>query len=84
MGIPHEIIQPARMGLMIMTPWTWSIAYRRFHQGMLIRFGHSKAVSTGTLIRLSADLIDSGDWLRDSYYSRDHRCNLCRRRWCDQ
>jgi hypothetical protein len=56
MGMPHEIIQPARVGLMIMTPWTWSIAYRRFHQGVLIRFGHSKAISTGTLIRLSADL----------------------------
>jgi hypothetical protein len=56
MGMPREIIQPARIGLMIMTPWTWSIAYRRFHQGVLIRFGHSKAVSTGTFIRLSADL----------------------------
>jgi hypothetical protein len=56
MGMPAEIMQPARVGLMIMTPWTWSIAYRRFHQGVLIRFGHSKAVSTGTLIRLSADL----------------------------
>jgi hypothetical protein len=57
LGVPKEIIQPARIGLMIMTPWTWSIAYRRFHQGMLIRFGHSRAVSTGTMIRLSADLI---------------------------
>src|SRR4030042_70858 len=56
MGMPHDIIQPARVGLMIMTPWTWSIAFRRFHQGVLIRFGHSKAVSTGTLIRLVADL----------------------------
>jgi hypothetical protein len=57
MGAPKAIIEPARVGLMIMTPWTWSIAYRRFHQGVLIRFGHSKAVSTGTIIRLSADLM---------------------------
>jgi hypothetical protein len=57
LGVPQEIVEPARVGLMIMTPWTWSIAYRRFHQGMLIRFGHSRAVSTGTMIRLSADLI---------------------------
>jgi hypothetical protein len=56
LGVPQVIVEPARIGLMIMTPWTWSIAYRRFHQGMLIRFGHSKAVSTGTLIRLGADL----------------------------
>ena len=54
-GAPQEIIEPARIGLMIMTPWTWSIAYRRFNQGLLIRFGHSQAVGIGTVIRLSAD-----------------------------
>ena len=32
-GAPAVIIEPARIGLMIMTPWTWSIAYRRFNQG---------------------------------------------------
>ena len=59
-GAPQEIIEPARVGLLIMLPWTWSIAYRRFHQGMLIRFGHSKSVSTGTLIRLGADILVLG------------------------
>ena len=54
---PAEIIEPARTGLIIMTPWTWSIAYRRFHQGVLIRFGRSKAITTGTFIRLSADIV---------------------------
>lgn len=54
-GAPQEIIEPARIGLMIMTPWTWSIAYRRFNQGLLIRFGHSQAVGIGTVVRLSAD-----------------------------
>ena len=54
-GAPPEIVEPARIGLMIMTPWTWAIAYRRFHQGVLIRFGHSRAVGVGTLIRLGAD-----------------------------
>jgi hypothetical protein len=52
---PTEIIEPARIGLMITLPWTWSIAYRRFNQGVLIRFGHSLAVGAGTLVRLSAD-----------------------------
>lgn len=51
-GVPEEIVEPARIGLMIMTPWAWSIAYRRFHQGMMIRFGFSQAVSIGTMIRL--------------------------------
>jgi hypothetical protein len=56
-GAPEEIVEPARVGLMIMTPWTWSIAYRRFNQGVLIRFGHSDAVSIGTLIRLGTDVV---------------------------
>jgi hypothetical protein len=55
LGAPAEIVEPARLGLMIMTPWTWSIAYRRFNQGVLIRFGYSKTIGVGTVIRLSAD-----------------------------
>ena len=51
MGAQPEIIEPARVGLMIMTPWTWSIAYRRFNQGVLIRFGRSKSVGMGTMVR---------------------------------
>jgi len=54
-GSPQQIIEPARIGLMIMLPWTWSIAYRRFNQGVLIRFDHSRTVGIGTLVRLSAD-----------------------------
>ncbi len=56
-GAPQQIIEPARIGLMIMTPWTWSIAYRRFHQGVLIRFGRSNIVGLGTVVRLSANLV---------------------------
>ncbi|MCS7197464.1 MAG: hypothetical protein NZ930_02080 [Candidatus Bipolaricaulota bacterium] len=55
-GAPSQIIEPARWGLMLMTPWTWSIAYRRFNQGVLIRFGHSETVGLGTVVRLSANL----------------------------
>jgi hypothetical protein len=55
LGVPPEIVEPARVGLMIMIPWTWSIAYRRFHQGVLIRFGHSRAVGLGSLLRLCVD-----------------------------
>ena len=54
---PPEVVEPARIGLMIMTPWSFSIAYRRFNQGVLIRFGHSRAVGAGTLIRLSANVV---------------------------
>jgi hypothetical protein len=56
-GSPEEIILPARYGLAIMIPWTWSIAYRRFNQGVLIRYGHTQVVSQGTFVRLGADLL---------------------------
>ncbi len=56
LGAPQVIVEPGRIGLMIMTPWTWSIAYRRFNQGVLIRYNHSKAVGVGTVVRLTADL----------------------------
>jgi hypothetical protein len=55
-GAPDEIIEPARLGLVIMLPWTWAIAYRRFNQGVLIRFGHSQAVGIGTAVRLLSNL----------------------------
>jgi len=53
-GAPAEIIEPARWGLIALTPWTWSIGYRRFYQGVLIRYGHSDAVGIGTIIRITS------------------------------
>lgn len=55
LGVPPEIIESGRLGLRLMLPWTWSIAYRRFHQGVLIRFGRSGAVGKGTMVRLCAN-----------------------------
>jgi hypothetical protein len=52
---PPEIVEPARIGFILMIPWTWAIAYRRFNQGVLIRFGRSITVGIGTLIRLLAN-----------------------------
>ena len=57
MGAPAEILEPARRGLQIMLPWSLSIAYRRFSQGLLIRFGRPRAVSLGTLVRLLANVL---------------------------
>jgi hypothetical protein len=54
-GAPTEIVEPARIGLLIMLPWTWSIAFRRFNQGILIRFDHSQTVGVGTAIRLGSN-----------------------------
>lgn len=56
MAAPEEIIEPARIGLQIMTPWTAAIAYRRFQQGILIRNDQGRAVTKGTLVRLVANV----------------------------
>ncbi len=53
-GPPDAVIEPARLGLMLLLPWTWTIAYRRFHQGLLIRHGHARAVGVGTAVRLAS------------------------------
>jgi hypothetical protein len=53
-NLPENVVEPGRLGLMLMTPWTWSIAFRRLQQGVLIRCGHSDAVGMGTIIRLCA------------------------------
>ncbi len=63
LGVPEEIIESGRMGLRFMLPWTWSIAYRRFQQGVMIRFGHSQAVGVGTIVRLCTDVVVLGTGL---------------------
>jgi hypothetical protein len=55
LGVPDSVREPARLGLRIMLPWTLSIAYRRFQQGLMIRLGHSWAVGAGTVVRLAAN-----------------------------
>ena len=55
MHAPPEILEPSRRGLQIMLPWTMSIAYRRFQQGALIRFGRSRTIGIGTAVRLAAN-----------------------------
>ena len=57
LGAPAEIVEPGRLGLMFMLPWSWSIAYRRFNQGVLIRFGHSRDIGAGTMVRLGSEII---------------------------
>ena len=57
MGVPVEIREYARLGLRLMLPWTLSVAYRRTQQGVLIRFGHSRAVGIGTIVRLVSYLV---------------------------
>ena len=54
LNTPQALVEPARTGMMLMTPWTASIAIRRFQQGILIRQGQSRWIGVGTGIRLLA------------------------------
>lgn len=56
-GAPDEVLEAGRLGFQLMLPWTWSIAYRRFQQGVLIRFGHSRAITLGTAVRILANVV---------------------------
>jgi len=65
LAVPEKIIEPARIGLQLMTPWTAAIAIRRFQQGVLIRFGQSKVVVMGTAVRLATNVF----FLTAGYYA---------------
>jgi hypothetical protein len=55
--VPPPVVEPGRLGLQIMTPWTGAIALRRFQQGILVRFERSGAIGWGTAVRL---LVNAG------------------------
>lgn len=53
MGQPLPIVAAARPAMQIMLLWTAAIAWRRFYQGVLVRYGQTRRVSWGTAVRLS-------------------------------
>ena len=57
LGVPEELYALGRIGLMISTPLAWGVGYRRFQQGVLIRFGHPDTVFKGTILRLSGNAV---------------------------
>ncbi len=52
LGIPAHIVEATRPGMQIMTLWGAFIGFRRFHQGIIIRFGNTRYVGTGTVLRV--------------------------------
>jgi hypothetical protein len=52
MGIPPNIADAARPGMGIMTLWTAAIGVRRFYQGVMIRYGRTRLIGYGTILRL--------------------------------
>ena len=57
LAAPAAIVEPVRLGLRIMLPWSFALAYRRFNYGVLIRFGHPGAVTVGSGVRLLCDAL---------------------------
>ncbi|MCY3779847.1 MAG: hypothetical protein OXG78_06020 [Chloroflexi bacterium] len=52
LNVPPHIVDATRPGMKIMVLWGAFIGYRRFHQGVIIRFGKTRYVGFGTLIRV--------------------------------
>lgn len=54
MGVPAPVAEWVRPGMRIMLLWSAAIAWRRFTQGVLIRFNRTRMVGWGTIVRLVA------------------------------
>ncbi len=52
LDVPREVARWVRPGLQIMTFWSAAIGWRRFLQGVLIRFNQTRKVAWGTAVRL--------------------------------
>jgi len=53
MNVPDDVATWVQPGLKIMTFWSAAIAWRRFLQGIMIRYNQTRKVAYGTLIRLA-------------------------------
>jgi len=54
MGVPREVAEWVRTGMQIMILWSAAIGWRRFCQGILIRFDRTRTIAWGTVVRLTA------------------------------
>ena len=53
MNIPLDVAERARPTLQILSFWPLPIAWRRTHQGVLIRKGHTRVITVATGVRLA-------------------------------
>lgn len=54
MNVPQPVADWVRPGLRIMSFWSAAIAWRRFLQGIMIRYNQTRKVAWGTIVRLGA------------------------------
>lgn len=52
-GAPAEITDIARTGVLLMTPYAFGTGFRRFQQGVLIRYGDASVVVWGSVLRVA-------------------------------
>ena len=52
LGIPPALLPIAQQVLLLMGPWAFAIAWRRYFQGLLIHYGQAQAVAEASLWRL--------------------------------
>jgi hypothetical protein len=51
--LPHNVAKLTHTALILLIPWPAAIGFRRFYQGILIRFDLTRRVAYGTIIRLA-------------------------------
>ncbi|MEM5775110.1 MAG: hypothetical protein AAGU05_08940, partial [Anaerolineaceae bacterium] len=56
-GAPAEILEPGRLGLIILLPFPFLVGFRRLQQGVLIRFGQAGGVTVSTFLRIISEVI---------------------------
>lgn len=57
LGFPADVASAARPGLIALIPWAGAVGVRRYYQGVLIRFGQTKVVSIGSVVRLATMVV---------------------------
>ncbi len=57
---PHEVAVALRPAMLIMVLWAACVGWRRFHHGILIRFGNTRPVGLGTSVRVASVFLIGG------------------------
>ena len=70
--LPENVVKLTHWALLILLVWPGAIGYRRFYQGVMIRFGFTRRVAYGTMIRLSfmgitALILYNTQWITGAY-----------------
>lgn len=57
LGLPERVAEAGQGAMQVMLLWTAAIGWRRFLQGVLVRYGRAHLVTWGTAIRLTTIIV---------------------------